>query len=68
MNDPVPAKVNKSVFLSKTFYFGVITAIAPMFPAVELWLSQNIATASLLWGSLAVVLRLVTKDKVVLKD
>jgi hypothetical protein len=66
--ETVPAKINKSVFLSKTFYFGVMTAIAPMFPAVELWLSQNIATASLLWGSLAVVLRLVTKDKVVLKD
>jgi hypothetical protein len=68
MNDPVPAKVNKSVFLSKTFYFGLLTAVAPLFPSVQVWVSENVATVGMLWGALSVILRMVTKDKVVLKD
>ena len=66
--ETVPAKVNKSVFLSKTFYFGLITAIAPLFPSVGSWMASNVEMVGMLWGALAVILRMVTKDKVVLKD
>lgn len=58
--------MEKSVLKSKTFYFGLITAVAPLFPAVGAWMAANTDTIGLLWGALAIVLRLVTKDKVVL--
>ena len=64
----VPAKVNKSLFLSKTFYFGLVTAIAPLFPPVQAWVSANVETVGLIWSALAIVLRMVTKEKVVLLD
>jgi len=63
---------SKKPWLSKTVWFGVLTAVAPFIaelsPAAEAWISGNTATIGMIWGALAVVLRLVTKDKVVLKD
>jgi hypothetical protein len=58
--------MNKSVFLSKTFYFGLLTAIAPLFPSVGSWVGANTEMAGMLWGALAIVLRLVTKEKIIL--
>lgn len=60
--------MNKSVFKSKTFYFGLLTAIAPLFPVVEAYLGSNAASLSMLWGAVSIVLRFVTKEKVVLID
>ena len=58
--------MNKSVFLSKTFYFGLITAIAPLFPGVSEWVAANVETVGISWSASAIGLRLVTKDKVIL--
>lgn len=58
--------MNKSVFKSKTFYFGLLTAIAPLFPVVGTFLAENAQATGLIWGAVAMVLRMVTKDKVVL--
>jgi hypothetical protein len=58
--------MNKSVFLSKTFYFGLITAIAPLFPGVSEWVAANVETVGIIWSAIAIGLRLVTKDRVVL--
>lgn len=60
--------MEKSVLKSKTFWFGLISGIAPLFPAVSTFLSENPTAISMVWGSLAIVLRLATKDKVVLID
>ena len=64
---PVPS-VNKSVLKSKTFYFGLLTAIAPLFPAVQAFVQENMVMMTSLWGALAIILRMVTKDKVILVD
>jgi len=68
MTEVVQEKINKSVFKSKTFYFGLLTAIAPLLPQVELWLEENTASVGLIWGGLAILLRMVTREKVVLID
>lgn len=58
--------MNKSVFKSKTFWFGLLTAVAPLFPSVGTFIAENTVMMSSLWGALAIVLRMVTKDKVIL--
>ena len=68
MTEVVQEKINKSVFKSKTFYFGLLTAIAPLLPQVELWLEENTGAVGMIWGSATILLRLVTKNKVVLVE
>ena len=60
--------MNKSVFKSKTFYFGLLTALTPLFPALEPIIKDNLASFTMVWAGLTVALRFVTKDKVVLLD
>ena len=66
-NQPVPS-TNKSILKSKTFWFGIITAVAPLFPPVEKFVTENVVMMSSLWAALAIVLRMVTKDKIILVD
>jgi len=58
--------MNKNILTSKTFYFGLITAIAPLFPVVGEFIKTHTSEITMIWGSLAMILRYVTKDKVVL--
>jgi len=59
----------KKLYLSKTFYFGVITALLPiMSDSAQAFVSEHTATVGILWGALTVVLRMVTKDKVTLTE
>jgi len=60
--------MKKSVFRSKTFWFGLATALAPMIPSVGEFIKNNSSEISMIWGALAIVLRTVTKDKVKLID
>lgn len=61
-------ETNKLVLKSKTFWFGLVTALAPLLPQVESFMAENAAQVSMVWGAMAIILRMVTKDKVVLVD
>jgi len=60
--------MNKPVLKSKTFYFGILTAVAPLFPSVGEFVANNAAAIGMVWGAVSIVLRAVTKDKIVLID
>lgn len=61
--------MKKSVFKSKTFWFGLITAIVPaLSPSAQKFVAENTVMLSSLWGLAAIILRMVTKEKVVLID
>jgi len=60
--------MSKSILASKTFWFGILTAVAPLFPGVGTFIAEHTATIGMLWGALAIVLRLVTKEKIKLID
>jgi len=58
--------MQKSVLKSKTFYFGLATALAPLFPVIGTFLGDNASMIASVWGMATIILRFVTKDKVVL--
>ena len=65
----------KKPWLSKTILFGALTAIlggaAVFLPAAQSladFLAAHAGEVGMVWGVLAIVLRLVTKDKIVLID
>jgi hypothetical protein len=60
--------MQKHVLKSKTFYFGLVTALAPLFPGAGEFIQSYASEISMVWGAAAIILRMVTKDKVVLKD
>lgn len=60
--------MQKSVLLSKTFYFGLATALVPLFPPIGEFLANNVEAVGMVWGAAAIVLRFLTKGGVVLKD
>lgn len=60
--------MKKSVFKSKTFWFGIASALAPLIPSVGEFIGKNTAEIGMVWGALSIVLRAVTKEKVVLID
>jgi hypothetical protein len=60
--------MKKNVLKSKTFWFGILTAFSPLIPSVGKFLSENTAQIGMVWGAVSIVLRMVTKDKIVLID
>lgn len=59
-------KTDKNILKSKTFWFNLAMAVSPFVPAVGEWLKGNEATFTMIWGTLSIALRLITKEKVVL--
>ena len=59
--------MNKAVLKSKTFYLGLITALAPLFPGASEVISSNPEIVAQVLGGVIIVLRFFTKDKVVIK-
>jgi len=60
--------MNKHILASKTFWFGIVSAFAPLYPPIETYLQGHAVEIGMLWGSISIILRYVTKDKVVLKQ
>lgn len=60
--------MKKKFYLSKTFWFGALTFIGSMVPAVQVFATENIQQVGMVWSSLALVLRMVTKNKIVLVE
>jgi hypothetical protein len=60
--------MNKSALKSKTFWFGIITAIAPLVPKAGQFIAENSASIGMVWGAMTIILRMITKEKVVLLD
>lgn len=60
--------MEKSVLKSKTFWFGLLTALASLVPAIQEHVIDKPELFGMLWGGLTVALRLITKDRVVLKS
>ena len=60
--------MKKNILKSKTFYLGLISAIAPLFPSVSEYVANNVVQIGMIWGVATMALRLITKDKVVLVD
>ena len=58
--------MEKSLLLSKTFYVSLIVALAPLFPAVNHFIVSSPEAFSAILGVVFTVLRLVSKDKVVI--
>lgn len=63
----------KKPWYSKSIWFGLLTAVSPFVAELLNYdlgklLSENGAEIGLVWGALAIILRLVTKDKVQLGD
>lgn len=62
----------KLLWTSKTFIFNLLTAILAVVsifvPAVKDVLTAHIAEFGMVWGLAGILLRLVTKDKVVLTE
>ena len=60
--------MEKSVLRSKTFWFGVLTALTPLYPPIGVFVSENTQAIGMIWGTLAILLRAVTKSKIVLRE
>lgn len=54
----------KKPWQSKTLLVGLLAAIAPFFPVVDVWIHENAALYASLLSGVFMVLRLVTKGKV----
>ena len=60
--------MEKSVLKSKTFWLQVLVLVGMLVPAVGAWVSENPGSFSMIWGGLNLILRMVTKDKLVLVE
>jgi len=58
--------MDKSILKSKTFWVNLIAAIAPLIPSVKEFIVGNPEAVMMSLGTIGMVLRLVTKGKVVL--
>lgn len=59
--------MNKKALQSKTFYLGLITAIAPLFPSVADFIAQNTEIIGGLLGGLIIIVRKFTDKGMDLK-
>lgn len=57
----------KWVLTSKSVWLGLLTAAAALYQPAAEFVAANVEVFGMAWGILAVALRAITKDKVVLK-
>lgn len=62
----------KSWWQSKSIWLGILTGIAaalsPIVPSLASYLSAHMAVIGVIWSVVAIVLRVVSKDKISLGD
>ena len=59
---------SKKFWLSKTFWMNLIVPICAFFvPGVAEWIVAHPKEVAMIWGGLNIILRFVTKTKVVIK-
>ena len=63
----------KYILESKTFWFGLLTAAAPLIAVltgidIKSFIVEHPMEVAGVWGALAILLRLVTKDKIILRS
>jgi len=58
--------MSKSVFKSKMFWWGLLTALSPLHPGFDGWIKGNEVLFVSVWGTITTLLRFITRDKVVL--
>lgn len=56
----------KKPWQSKTMLLGLVTALAPFIPGVSEWITANNDLFLSITGFIFMVLRLITKDKIVI--
>lgn len=59
--------MNKSIFLSKTFWLQVVVVLSMLFPQAKAWAQQNPEAFASLWALANVLMRYITKGAVTLK-
>ena len=60
--------MRKGFWKSKTFWFGALTFVGSVVPSVQVFASENVQAIGMIWSSLALVLRFVSKEKIVLSE
>ena len=60
--------MKKGFWKSKSFWFGALTFVGSFVPSVQSFVAENTQSVGMVWSSLALVLRMVTKDKIVLSE
>ena len=60
--------MSKAFYLSKTFWLALITFVGSFIPAVRDYVFANPSTFATIWSLAVVVLRLISKDKIVLVE
>ena len=66
-----PKKPWQSKTILVASILGLVSALSPFVPALEpvkMWIEGNGVLISSMWGVLAIALRAITKDAVVLRD
>ena len=56
--------MDKHVLLSKTFWVGLVTALAPLFPPIQTWIMTNPQAFAAIAGTVFIVLRKFTTKPV----
>lgn len=60
--------MKKNFYKSKTFWFGALTFVGSFVPSVQAYMAENAQQVAMVWSSVALLLRLVTKDKITLTE
>jgi hypothetical protein len=60
--------MNKAFWKSKTFWVNLAGLVGMAVPSVQAFVTENASQIGMVWSALNIVLRAVTKDKIVLTE
>lgn len=59
---------SKKPWFSRSIIFNLLFALSAFYPPVGNWMKDHVEILASIWGGLNVVLRMLTKGKIVLSD